>query len=59
MLLVVLVTTQLWFPFRYWDVVALEPVSWLVLVRNLLLVALYAILLVTLSRRERGAARSA
>ena len=58
-LLVVLVTTQLWFPFRYWDVVALEPVSWLVLVRNLLLVALYAILLVTLSRRERGAARSA
>jgi len=57
-LLVVLVTTQLWFPFRYWDVVALEPVSWLVLVRNLLLVALYAILLVTLSRRERGAARS-
>ena len=59
MLLVVLVTTQLWFPFRYWDVVALEPVSWLVLVRNLLLVALYVILLVTLSRRERGAARSA
>ena len=58
-LLVVLVTTQLWFPFRYWDVVALEPVSWLVLVRNLLLVALYAILLVTLSRRQRGAARSA
>jgi len=58
-LLVVLVTTQLWFPFRYWDVVALEPVSWLVLVRNLLLVALYVILLVTLSRRERGAARSA
>ena len=59
MLLVVLVTTQLWVPFRYWDVVALEPVSWLVLVRNLLLVALYVILLVTLSRRERGAARSA
>ena len=58
-LLVVLVTTQLWFPFRYWDVVALEPVSWLVLVRNLLLVALYVILLVTLSRREREAARSA
>ena len=40
-----LVTTQLWFPFRYWDVVALEPSGWLVLVRNLLLVALFAILL--------------
>ena len=39
-LLVSLVTTQLWFPFRYWDVVALEPVGWLVLVRDLLLVAL-------------------
>ena len=49
-LLVSLVTTQLWFPFRYWDVVALEPVGWLVLVRDLLLVALYAILLVTLAR---------
>ena len=44
-LLVSLVTTQLWFPFRYWDVVALEPVGWLVVVRDLLLVALYAILL--------------
>ena len=49
-LLVSLVTTQLWFPFRYWDVVALEPVGWLVLVRDLLLVALYAILLVALTR---------
>jgi Glycosyltransferase family 87 len=58
-LLVGLVTTQLWFPFRYWDVVALQPVSWLVLVRGLLLVALYAILLVTLSRRGRGGARTA
>ena len=39
-----LVTTQLWFPHRYWDVVALESASWLVLVRDLLLVALLAVL---------------
>jgi len=39
-----LVTTQLWFPHRYWDVVALEPAGWLVLVRDLLLVALLAVL---------------
>jgi hypothetical protein len=44
------VTTQLWFPFRYWDVVALEPVGLLVVVRNVLLVALYAILLFVLVR---------
>jgi hypothetical protein len=54
-----MVTTQLWFPFRYWDVVALEPVGWLVVVRNLLLVALYAILLVALSRRGREGTRTA
>ena len=58
-LLVAMVTTQLWFPFRYWDVVALEPVGWLVVVRNFLLVALYAILLVALSRRGREGVRTA
>jgi glycosyl transferase family 87 len=58
-LFVAMVTTQLWFPFRYWDVVALEPVGWLVVVRNLLLVALYAILLVALSRRGREGPRTA
>jgi len=58
-LLVSLVTTQLWFPFRYWDVVALQPVGWLVFIRDLLLVGLYAIVLVALSRRGRGAARIA
>jgi glycosyl transferase family 87 len=58
-LLVGVVTTQLWFPFRYWEIVALEPAGWLVLVRDLLLVALYAILVVTLSRRARGATRTA
>ena len=51
---VALVTTQLWFPFRYWDVVALEPTGWLVFVRDLLLVGLFAILLAALSRRGRG-----
>ena len=41
-----LVVTQLWFPYRYWDVVGLSASGWLVLVRDLLLVAL-ALLLVT------------
>jgi hypothetical protein len=58
-LLLAMVTTQLWFPFRYWDVVALEPIGWLVVVRDLLLVVLYAILLVALSRRGREGARTA
>jgi hypothetical protein len=53
-----LVTTQLWFPFRYWDVVALENATWLVLVRNLMLVALFAVLLLAI-RGERGELRSA
>jgi uncharacterized membrane protein len=39
-----LVTTQLWFPHRYWDVVALEPAGWFVLVRDVLLVALLVVL---------------
>jgi Glycosyltransferase family 87 len=53
-----LVTTQLWFPHRYWDVVALEPVGVLVLVRDLLLVALFAVLLIAVIRRGSGAPRS-
>jgi len=44
---------------RYWDVVALEPAGWLVLVRDVLLVALFAVLLAALARREPGAPRSA
>jgi hypothetical protein len=40
-----LVITQIWFPYRYWDVVALQPVGWLVLLRDVLLVALFALLL--------------
>lgn len=49
-----LVATQAWFPARYWNVVALEPVAWLVLVRDVLLVALFAAL-VLLIRRGGGA----
>jgi hypothetical protein len=52
-----LVTTQLWFPHRYWDVVALEPAGWLVLIRDLLLVALLAVLVAVL-RPGSGAPRT-
>jgi Glycosyltransferase family 87 len=58
-----LLVTQLWFPYRYWDLAlhfgALE--SWLVLARDLLLVALFAVLARGLLDRdpERLAARSA
>jgi hypothetical protein len=41
-----LVLTQLWFPYRYWDL-ALEfdePASWLVLARDLVLLGLLAVL---------------
>jgi hypothetical protein len=50
-----LVLTQLWFPFRYWDL-ALEfdgAASWLVLVRDLVLLGLLAVL--GLGLRERHA----
>jgi hypothetical protein len=52
-----LVTTQLWFPHRYWHVVALESASWLVLVRDLLLVALLAVLVAAI-RPGSGAPRT-
>jgi hypothetical protein len=58
-----LVVTQLWFPYRYWELAlhfgALE--SWLVLVRDLLLVALFVWLVLGLVDRdpERLAARRA
>jgi hypothetical protein len=58
-----LLLTQLWFPYRYWDLAlhfgALE--SWLALARDLLLVALFAVLARGLLDRdpERLAARSA
>ncbi|MGE5274280.1 MAG: glycosyltransferase 87 family protein [Verrucomicrobiota bacterium] len=54
-----LVLTQLWFPFRYWDL-ALHfgtfP-SWLVLARDLVLVAVFAVLAVP-TGRARAAPRS-
>jgi hypothetical protein len=40
-----LLATQLWFPRRYWDVVAVGPQVWFVLARDLLLVALLLVLL--------------
>lgn len=53
-----LVTTQIWFPLRYWHVVALERVGWLVLVRDLLLLALLAVLIRAI-RPGSGAPRNA
>jgi hypothetical protein len=55
---IALLLTQLWFPIRYWDLAlhfAAFP-SWLVLARDLVLVALLAVLLVR--EREPEAARS-
>jgi len=49
-----LLATQLWFPRRYWDVVAVGPAVWLVLARDLLLVALLLVLL-PLTGRAREA----
>lgn len=43
---ITLIVTQLWFPYRYWDLALhFDPLeSWLVLVRDLLLVALFVYL---------------
>jgi Glycosyltransferase family 87 len=59
---VALVLTQLWFPYRYWDL-ALEfdrPASWLVLARDLVLLALVAVLVwpAGLTGGRRGSGRS-
>jgi len=43
-----LVVTQAWFPHNYWEMVALEPVGWLVLLRDLLLLVLLAVMLVAM-----------
>ena len=58
LLLAALVLTQLWFPFRYWDLVReFDPLaSWLVLVRDLVLLALLVVLARSL---RRGPSRSA
>jgi hypothetical protein len=61
MLAAALVLTQLWFPFRYWDLVReLDPrVSWLVLARDLVLLALLATLVRAVREPARGSPRSA
>jgi len=51
--------TQLWFPSRYGELVAFGDVSWFVLARNLVLVALFAVLVLAIRpaaarRREAG-----
>ena len=53
-----LVTTHLWFPRSYWDMVALEWEGWLVLARNLVLVALAGLLVVATARRGSAEPRS-
>jgi hypothetical protein len=53
-----LVATHLWFPTRYWDVVAFEPAGWVVLARNLLVVALAAALVAVIRRPGSAAPRS-
>jgi len=53
-----LLLTQLWFPIRYWDLVAFEAVpSWLVLARDLTLLVLLAVLVFP-TGRERGQPRN-
>jgi hypothetical protein len=55
-----LVLTQAWFPFRYWDLAlgfAATP-SWLVLVRDLVMVGLLVVLVSPAVRPARAAARS-
>jgi len=51
-LAVALVLTQLWFPYRYWDLALRQDAlaSWLVLARDLVLVLLVAVL--AMPRRE-------
>jgi hypothetical protein len=49
--LVALVLTQLWFPSQYWELVALEAApTWLLLARDVVLVALAATLLAATAR---------
>ncbi len=58
LLLAALVLTQLWVPFRYWDLVReFDPLaSWLVLVRDLVLVALLVVLVRSLRREPSRSA---
>ena len=60
LLVVALVLTQLWFPFRYWDLVLRFDAlpSWLVLARDLVLVALFVVLVAPATRLRRATPRS-
>ena len=55
-----MVLTQLWFPSRYWELaLEFDPLaSWLVLVRDLVLVALLVVLVRASRDRGREPARS-
>ena len=51
-----LLLTQLWFPIRYWDLVAFDALpSWLVLARDLVLLILLAVLLLPTAREPEPA----
>jgi hypothetical protein len=54
LLAVALVLTQLWFPFRYWELALSFSTfpSWLVLIRDLTLVGLFAALLLSMGGRS-------
>ena len=54
-----LATTQVWFPARYWDYANELELAWVVLARNLLLVALLLVLLVGRPARARAPAPTA
>lgn len=51
-----LVLTHAWFPSRYWDVVDLEAIGGVVLARDLVLAALFVLVLAA-TRKESGAPR--
>jgi hypothetical protein len=51
LLLAACVLTQLWFPHHYWDLRDLGGISWLVLVRDLVLVGLFVLLTSSLKTR--------
>jgi hypothetical protein len=54
-----LVLTQIWFPYRYWDLAREldEAVAWLVLARDVVLLVLVAVLVRALSSAEGSGAR--
>jgi hypothetical protein len=51
LLLAAMILTHVWFPSRYGELVALGSVSWVVLLRNVVLLGLVAVLLARLARK--------